>query len=248
MAADPLLAPDREPRVAPPAGEKKKLVRRTDKDISQNLRLVFQLAFLALNVWIGVRFYLWVRFMETNGATRAIARPDGVDGWLPIAALMNLKVWLLSGYIPKVHPSGMFLLVAFLAMSLLLKKAFCSWLCPVGTVSEFLWKLGRKIFRRNFDLPKWLDIPLRGLKYLIFGFFFWAILRMSTEAIKDFMMAPYGVIADVKLLNFFRFIGTTGLVVTGAIVVLSIFVKTSVPLPLSLRRASRLCSRQSAVH
>lgn len=225
MAADPLLAPEREPQTPPPTREKKKLVRRTDKDVSQRLRLGFQLAFLALNVWIGVQFYLWVRYMETNGATRAVARPDGVDGWLPIAALMNLKVWLLTGYIPKVHPSGMFLLLAFLLMSLLLKKAFCSWLCPVGTVSELLWKFGRKLFRRNFDLPKWLDIPLRGLKYLLFGFFGWAIVRMSNEAIKSFMMAPFGVIADVKLLNFFRFLGTTGLIVTLVIVVLSIFIK-----------------------
>jgi polyferredoxin len=39
----------------------------------------------------------------------------------------------------------MVLFIAFVLMSLLLKKSFCSWLCPVGTFSEYLWKLGRKI-------------------------------------------------------------------------------------------------------
>ncbi len=51
------------------ARPKKKLVRRTDRDYSQQLRLGFQLAFLALNVWIGVQFYQWVRWAETAGQT-----------------------------------------------------------------------------------------------------------------------------------------------------------------------------------
>src|SRR4029077_1212399 len=46
---------------------KKKLIRRTDSDYSQQLRLAFQLAFLALNVWIGIEFFAWVRWAETAG-------------------------------------------------------------------------------------------------------------------------------------------------------------------------------------
>ena len=45
------------------------------------------------------------------------------------------------------RPAAMVLAAIFLLCSLLLKKTFCSWLCPVGTVSEYLWKLGRKLFR-----------------------------------------------------------------------------------------------------
>ena len=52
----------------------------------------------------------------------------------------------------------MVLLCVFLLSSLLVKKSFCSWLCPVGTVSEYLWKLGRKFFRRSFTVPRWLDL------------------------------------------------------------------------------------------
>src|SRR5581483_7321624 len=66
------------------AGPRKKLVRREDHDYSQQLRLGFQLAFLALNVWIGVQFYLWVRWAESAGQTVSVARPSGVEGWLPI--------------------------------------------------------------------------------------------------------------------------------------------------------------------
>ena len=65
-----------------------------------------QIAFLLLNVWIGVQFYLWVRYFETAGATRYVSRPAGVEGWLPIAALMNLKLLALTGSIPEVHPAA----------------------------------------------------------------------------------------------------------------------------------------------
>lgn len=199
---------------------RKRLIRRTDRDVSQQLRLAFQLAFVALNAWIGAQFYLWVRHFEGRGP--AVPRPDGVEGWLPIAALMNLKAWLVTGTVPRIHPAGMFLLAAFLTISLLLRKSFCSWLCPVGTISEALWRAGRRLFHTNPALPRWLDVPLRGLKYLLFGFFAWAVAHMSAGQIAEFMRTPYGIIADVKLMNFFRFIGVTGAAVIAALMILSV--------------------------
>ena len=209
---------------AVPPKTKKKLIRRLEKDHCALYRRSFQGAFLLLNLWIGTRFYSWVRQYEVGAGSFQVTRPAGVEGWLPIAGLMNLKYWLLSGQIPRVHPAAMFLLLTFLAMAFLFRKAFCSWLCPIGTFSEYLWRAGKKFFGRNFFLPRWLDLPLRGLKYLVLGFFAWAISTMSVMGIRDFMTSPYGLIADVKMLNFFRHIGETGLIVLGVIVVASVFV------------------------
>jgi polyferredoxin len=119
----------------------------------------------------------------------------------------------------------MFLFVAFLAMSLLLKKAFCSWLCPVGTLSELLWKAGRKVFGRSFHLPRWADLPLRSLKYLLLAFFAFIIGSMSAAALSEFLETPYGLIADVKMLNFFRHLGLTGGVVLLTLAALSLFIQ-----------------------
>jgi polyferredoxin len=138
---------------------------------------------------------------------------------------MNLKYWLVTGHVPQAHPAAMFLLVAFLLISVAFRKAFCSWLCPVGTLSEYLWRAGRRLFRRNFSLPNWVDIPLRGLKYFLLGFFLWAVATMSAREISGFMRSPYGVIADVKMLNFFRHMGETGLIVISILVVASLFVQ-----------------------
>ena len=207
------------------AKTKKKLIRRTGVDRSQMCRRSFQGAFLLLNVALGAKFYFWVRQFEIGIANQNLTRPAGVEGWLPIAGLMNLKYWILSGEIPRVHPAAMFLLLTFLSMAFLLRKACCSWLCPVGTISEYLWRAGKKVFKRNFVLPRWLDLPLRGLKYFLLGFFVWAISTMSVVGIRDFMQSPYGLIADVKMLNFFRHIGETGLIVLGVLVVASVFVQ-----------------------
>jgi len=204
----------------------KRAVRRRGRDRSQSLRQTVQFAFLALNLWIGLEFFLWVRYYETGGSIAYVGRPPGVEGWLPIASLMNLKYWLTTGEVPSVHPAGMFLLVAFLTIAFLLRKSFCSWLCPVGTVSEWLWKVGRSIFRRSFRLPKRADVALRSLKYILLGLFLYAVGSMSAQAIRAFLDGPYGMISDVKMLNFFRHLGITAAVVLGVLAVLSVFYQT----------------------
>ena len=208
-----------------PTKTKKILVRRLRPDRSQPVRQIVQGLFVALNAWMGVQFYLWVRYYERGGHGLYVSRPAGVEGWLPIAGLMNSKYLLTSGRVPAVHPAAMYLFLGFLLMSLLLKKAFCSWLCPVGTLSENLWKLGRRIFKRSFALPGWCDIPLRSLKYLLLTFFVWIIGGMSADALDGFMASPYGILADVKMLHFFRDMGVTAAIVIGALVVLSVLVQ-----------------------
>lgn len=42
------------------------------------IRRSTQLAFLWLNLWIGVRFFVWVRFFETGGESIYVPRPAGV--------------------------------------------------------------------------------------------------------------------------------------------------------------------------
>ncbi len=204
---------------------RKPLVRRTSPDRSQAIRRAVQYAFLVLNLWIGIQFLLWVRFFESGGSTLYVNRPAGVDGWLPIAGLMNLKYLFLTRTFPAIHPAAAVLMVVFLLASLLLKKSFCSWLCPIGTLSEYLWKLGRRLFRRGLQIPRWLDCPLRGLKYLLLAFFLLIVVSMSAQALGDFMQAPFGILADVKMLGFFRNIGLIGIAVMATLVLLSIVIQ-----------------------
>ena len=92
---------------------RKKLIQRKDRDYSQGLRRVYQFAFFLMNVWLGGQFYLWVRHYETAGASAYVSRPAGVEGWLPIAGMMNIRYFLLTGEVPRIHPAAMVLLVSF---------------------------------------------------------------------------------------------------------------------------------------
>jgi polyferredoxin len=204
---------------------RKKLIRRIDREYSQTLRLAVQLLLVTLNAWIGVQFYLWVRWAESGGRALEVSRPAGVEGWLPIEGLMQLEYFLVTRQVPRVHAAGFFLFTSFLLMSWAFRKSFCSWLCPVGTVSEYLWKLGRATFRRNFQLPRWLDIALRSLKYILLSFFAYAVGSMSAAAIAEFLRSPYALIVDVRMLNFLRHMGSTTAVFVLAIVIASIFVR-----------------------
>ncbi|MCC7154548.1 MAG: 4Fe-4S binding protein [Bryobacterales bacterium] len=199
--------------------------RRTSRDRSQALRRTVQFAFLALNIWIGVEFYYFVRQFESGGAVFNVSRPPGVEGWLPIAGMMNTKFFLLTGQVPKVHPATMVLFIAFLLSSFVFRKAFCGWLCPVGTLSEYLWKFGRGTFRRVFFLPRWLDIGLRSLKYVLMGLFAYAVASMPPVAISEFLESPYGLVADVKMLDFFRYMGVGAAITIGILAIASIFVQ-----------------------
>lgn len=234
-----------------------KQVLRTAPDHSQRIRLIVQSMFILLNVFLCVQFYFFVRFFETNGVGAHVSRPSGVDGWLPIAGFMNLRYFAATGHIPAIHPAAMVLFLIFVTMSVLLKRAFCAWLCPVGTLSEYLWKAGRKLLGRNLVLPRWLDVPLRSIKYLLMAFFVFVIGGMSGAALEDFMTQPYGILADVKMLHFFLHMSSLALAVIAILALLSVLVKNfwcryacpygavmsvaSLVSPFAIRRDERSC-------
>lgn len=188
-------------------------------------RRAAQAVFLLINIYIGVAFYLWVRHFETFAPGTPPPRPAGVEGWLPVAGLLDLKYALLTGTIPPFHTAALVLLLAFFVVALLLKKTFCSWLCPVGTLSEMLWRLGAKLFGKNPTPPKWFDIPLRSLKYILLALFLFGAFYTSVKGIEAFMSQPYGIIVDVKMLNFFRFASVTMIVTLAVLALLSMVIK-----------------------
>lgn len=216
----PVPATRRSPRL-------KKAFTRRRGDMSQQIRFGVQVAFGLIALAVGIQFVLWVRYFESGGTTVRVERPDGVEAWLPIASLMNLKTLILTGEVPEIHAAGLFMLIAFLAISFLYRKAFCSWICPVGTISEWLWQTGRSVFGRTLAAPRWLDVPLRGLKYILVALFVYVVVTMPVHEIHAFLESPYGLVADVKMLDFFRYMGRATAFSLAALVVTSLVVKNA---------------------
>ena len=184
-----------------------------------------QVAFLLVVVAIGVQFSAWA-FAHLEGRPVTVRRPAGVEGFLPISALMSLRLWLAGDGVHPIHPAGLAILLGAVLMSLALAKSFCSHVCPVGLLSEWLGRLGQRLLGKNLPLPRWLDVPLRGLKFLLLAFFVWATwVVMDLPGTRAFLDSPYNKVADVKMLLFFADPSRLTVAVLGVLVVGSIFIR-----------------------
>ncbi|MGR3310147.1 MAG: 4Fe-4S binding protein [Candidatus Brocadiales bacterium] len=195
---------------------------------SHRLRWSVQIAFFILTVFIGWRFYLFVEFCESGGTGTFVPRPPGVEAFLPIGALMGAKYFFLTGIIEPIHPAGLVIFGTILLTAILFRRGFCSWMCPVGTMSEWLWrfyesiamdfhvqpvgKLSKKLrkkgfkigFGKNIRIPRIADMVLRSVKYLLLAFFmhiFFVLDRANLESFYE--NVPYIRVADVKMMKFF---------------------------------------------
>ncbi len=203
----------------------KKLIRNKEKGI-QKYRFIVQTLFALLCIWIGIEFYQFIQYLETNGAAAFSSRPPGVEGFLPISSFMSFYLFLITGEIHSAHPAGLFIFFAIILVSIVFGKAFCSWLCPVGFLSELIGDFGKKIFKKDLRLPKYLDIPLRSLKYLLLGFLFYSVFfLMSTIALRAFLDSPYNLVSDIKMYYFFADISRFSLIIIGVLFLLSIFLR-----------------------
>jgi Pyruvate/2-oxoacid:ferredoxin oxidoreductase delta subunit len=180
----------------------KRLIDQLKND-SQFFRSSVQLAFVLLCVWIGIEFHFFLKWGMSDGVSSFFERPPGAEGFLPISALMGLLHWSFTGMLNTIHPAATIILIAIIAVSIIMKKAFCSWMCPIGTLSESLWMLGQKLFKKNITVWKWLDYPLRSLKYLLLLFFVYSIAAMSVYDLNMFINSPYNKVADIKMYLFF---------------------------------------------
>lgn len=193
---------------------------------NRRVRLLVQIGFAALCIWIGIEFHGFVRYIESAGIEPYAVRPPGVDGFLPISSLMSLYYFILTGIIHPFHPAGLFILSAIILLSLLFGKAFCSWFCPVGLLSESLGDIGRKLFGRLLNPPRWLDYPLRSLKYLLLAFFVYTIFwAMDAMALRAFLDSPYNLVSDIKMYWFFAEPSRTTVIVLGILIALSLVIR-----------------------
>lgn len=167
------------------------------RDFIRNLFLAF-FALMMIQLWLFARWALG--FSQTY-----VPRPNAVAGIIPIGAYMSLFTWLKSGNWETIIPAGRVIVLAAIAMSLLLKRGFCGWVCPVGAFFQIPANLGRR-WRRNKDLKvnKWVDYALRGFRNLLgFVFVLFFGLLMPVPESLQFIRAPFYAVADIKIVQYF---------------------------------------------
>jgi polyferredoxin len=188
-----------------------------------HVRLLVQSSFALGCALLGVQFARFTR-AAAAGELPLPTRPPGAEAFLPISGMMGLLDWIYQGTLNRIHPAATMLFVIIVGVAFFARKSFCSWICPVGLLSESLARAGRRLFKRNFRAWRWLDVALRGLKYLILFFFVYAIVQMSDVALRSFIESPYNKVADVKMGLFFVRLGAVGGGVILTLTALSILI------------------------
>jgi len=84
----------------------------------------------------------------------------------PFGGVVTLYSLITQGtLIQKIHMSSIVLMSLIFLLSILFGPVFCGWVCPLGSVQEWIGELGKKIFPKRYNLfiPSKID---RGLSFL----------------------------------------------------------------------------------
>lgn len=158
------------------------------------MRRVVQVAFVAFALYAGAS-HLWAG----SGSTGA----PSFDAYCPFGGVETLFQFMVGGtFVRKLHPSNLVVLAATIATALLMGRAFCGWICPLGAVQEWLARLAQKVTGGRkawlpMKLPPALDRPLRYLKYLVLGWALWSSVSAVVPALEPF--CPYKTLFHLEL-------------------------------------------------
>lgn len=153
---------------------------KPDQELGISVRLVIQILFLLITILIGLRHIL----------PGDAARGGAFDSFCPFGAIETLWSYIVKGQtLETTSPINFSIFMGVLGVSLLAGRAFCGWICPVGTLQDLLANLSTSLFpqaskkRRKktnkipYSISKQNDRWLRGLKYLILGVVLIASMR-----------------------------------------------------------------------
>lgn len=114
----------------------------------QSTRRLLQFAVLATTLWA-------VFALRTN-----------VEAWCPFGGVEAAWTYLRDGdMICSLATSNFFILFGVVASVVLLRRAFCGYLCPIGAISEWIGALGRRLGVRQIRVRPGVDRALALLKY-----------------------------------------------------------------------------------
>ena len=103
-------------------------------------------------------------FIFTLIAYIAIAQMD-IEAYCPFGGILSFGTQIYQNTMAcNMSASAIFMGIALFIGALAIGKLFCSYYCPVGAISEWFGKIGKKM-HLHFTLPPFIDRPLRIFKY-----------------------------------------------------------------------------------
>jgi polyferredoxin len=171
-------------------------------------KLFYQFVVFGALVYMGIR--LWLDKVYT---------PD-FEAYCPFGGLQAIGSFITRDSLSCSMTSIQIMMgVMLLVGAALFSKLFCGYICPLGTISEWLGKLGVR-YKLNITVSESADSTLRSIKYILLFITFYFTLTSSELFCKKF--DPYYAIAsgfssDVVLLY--------ALIAIGALIVGSVLIR-----------------------
>ena len=132
---------------------------------SQKIRLIVQIIFFLLIALTALN-----SFLETIGLSIPLISQASLHTLCPFGGVVTIYSLITTGtLVKKIHESALVMLGLTGILSLLFGPVFCSWLCPLGSLQEWLGKLGRKIFKKSYNhfLQPKMESILKWFRYLV---------------------------------------------------------------------------------
>jgi polyferredoxin len=129
------------------------------------IRLTVQIFFLALIILISFN-----HFRNEQGLAPLLIGSPSLHAVCPFGGVVTIYTYFSEGaFVQNIQQSSVTLMWLVLGLTLLFGPVFCGWICPFGTVEEFVGKIGRKIFKKRYNnfIPFKLDKLLKYLRYVI---------------------------------------------------------------------------------
>ena len=180
-----------------------------------------------LTIQWGVIFFILILFFFPKLTN--IDTPD-FEAYCPFGGLQALGSYLLNQALSCTMTSAQIVMGVLLFVGVLLfSKLFCSFICPIGTVSEFLGKLGDKL-KVRLTIKGIPDKILRSIKYILLFITVYYTLQSNELFCKKF--DPYYALAsgfDIDVVVLYAII-TIAIVILGSIFIRLFWCKYLCPL------------------
>ena len=135
------------------------------KHTTRKVRFVIQLFFVLLIMLFSINHY-----REEQGLEPLLLGSPSLHAVCPFGGVVSVYTYFSSGaFVKKTHSSSFILMWIVLALAIVFGPVFCGWVCPFGTIQEFLGKLGKKFFKKKYNtfIPLRVDSVLRYLRYIV---------------------------------------------------------------------------------
>ena len=187
------------------------------KKKSFEIRLLVQIVFLVLIAAISINHTL-----GEGAGTIPILSNASLHALCPFGGVVSIYQFAATGtYVKKVHESSWVLMWIGFLLAALYGPVFCGWVCPMGTVQEWVGKLGRRLFGRRFNaiIPPKYDRWLRYLRYAMLAWVLYMTIMTGKLAFES--VDPYFALFNLWSSE----LSVSGVIVLAAVLLASLLVE-----------------------